>query len=186
MIESEIDLEDISDELDSQDIVNLREYSYAEDALHATPPSMWSQGQQSEKCALRDDDFEIEMSDSTRNLVMGHDDAATTKINRLEETRSDETRSRRNNQVAGAALTASHRGSITESTPLIERRALQHVAIDVAEEAVEEGARLRTVSILGRCMISVARFMLCVARCWTVGASWLLTCSEANASEEDI
>ena len=109
------------------------------------------------------------MSDTTRDLVMGHDDAATRKINRLEETRSDETRSGRNDQVAGADVAASHRGSTTESTPLIERRALEHVMIDVTEEAVEEGARSRTVGILGRCMISVARFMLCVARCWTIG-----------------
>ena len=39
------------------------------------PPSIWSQRQQSEKCALREDDFDIEMFDSTRDLVMGNDDA---------------------------------------------------------------------------------------------------------------
>ena len=83
-------------------------------------------------------------------------------------------------------MAASHRGSITESTPLIERRALEHVAIDMAEEAIEEGAQSRTVGILGRCTISVARFMLCVARCWAIGALWLLACNGASASEGDM
>ena len=96
-----------------------------------------------DKCALRDDDFEIEMYESTRDSVMDHDDDATRKNNKLEETHSDEQRSSRSNQVAGTGVVASHRGSTSESTPLIERRALEHVAIDVAEEAIDEGARLR-------------------------------------------
>ena len=67
MTESEIDLEDISDELDAADIMNMREYSYVDHARHMMPPNIWSQGRQSEKCALRDDDFDIEMSDATRD-----------------------------------------------------------------------------------------------------------------------
>jgi hypothetical protein len=167
--EREIDVEDISDEFDVEDIMNMKEYSYVDYANHMILPSVWSQGR-SEKCELSDDNFEIEMSEATRNLVMGHETPAC-----------------KDDQVVGACVATSHQGSTTESTsPTTERRAPEHVAIDVVEEAVEEGAQSRTVGILGRCMISVARFMLCVARCWTIGALWLLARSGANASDGDV